>query len=109
DPDPPGELAQGAEQDLRARRPREPGEEVVLHEPEVVESDRVGEHALLDRLLVERVPLDARALERSLRLIEQPESHGRWSFQIFSVMAAAIKPARLARGGRGSRPARDRA
>jgi hypothetical protein len=77
DPDPPGQLTEGAEQDLGARRAREPGEEVMLHEPEVVEPDLLGEHALLDRLLVERVPVDARARERSLRFVEQAESHGR--------------------------------
>jgi hypothetical protein len=77
DPDPPGQLTQRTEQDLRARRAREPGEEVMLHEPEVVEPDLLGEHALLHRLLVERVPVDTRALERSLRFVEQAESHGR--------------------------------
>ena len=79
DPDPLGELTQRAEQDLGAGRAREPGEEVVLDEPEVVEPDPVREHALLDRLLVERVPVDAGALERSLRFVEQAESHGRLS------------------------------
>src|SRR5262245_26952512 len=48
----------------------------MLHEPDVVEADAVGEHALLDRLFIERVPVDARALERSLCFVEQAESHG---------------------------------
>jgi hypothetical protein len=48
---------------------------VVLDEPEIVEADLVGQDALLDGFLVELVPVDVRALERSLRLLEQAESH----------------------------------
>src|SRR5262249_31476142 len=52
-------------------------EEVVLDEPEVVEALPVGEHALLERFLVEPVPVDVLARERSLRLVEQAEFHDR--------------------------------
>src|SRR5262249_10477398 len=95
DSDPARELAERAEQHLRARRAGEPGQKVVLHEPEVVESHPVGEDALLERLLVERVPLDARALERSLRLVEQAESHGVVLLQRWRI-----------RGGRNPAPRR---
>ena len=69
------QLAERAEQDLRARRAREPGEEVVLDEPDVVEPGLLGRHALLDRLLVERVPVDGGARVGPLGLVEQTELH----------------------------------
>ena len=47
----------------------------MLHEPHVVEADLFGQHALFERLLVERVPVDGGAAERALRLVEQSELH----------------------------------
>jgi hypothetical protein len=61
-----GKLAQGPEQHLRARRAREPREEVMLHEPEIVEARFLGEHALLQRL--RELPVDGGAGEGALRL-----------------------------------------
>src|SRR5262249_1931993 len=75
DPNAPGHLAECAEQNLRARRAREAREEVVLDEPQVVEAHLVGQHALLERFLVELVPVDVVAFERTLCLVEQAESH----------------------------------
>jgi hypothetical protein len=77
DPNALGELTQGPEQDFRARGAREPGEEVMLDEPDVVETHLLGQDALLQRLLVQGVPIDGGALERSLRFVEQAESHSR--------------------------------
>ena len=47
-----GALRQRAEHHLRAGRAGEAVEEVVLHEPKVVETDLVGQFALRQRFLV---------------------------------------------------------
>src|SRR5262249_61949321 len=95
-PDAPGHLAQRAQEDLRARRAREAREEVVLDEPQVVEAHLVGEHALLERLLVELVPVDVGALEGSLRFVEQAEFHGRFSRNARHESAAMLPRTRRA-------------
>src|SRR5262249_60601192 len=97
DPDPPGHLAQRAQQHLRTRRAREAREEVVLDEPQVVEAEPVGQHALLEGLLVELVPVDIGAFEGSLRLVEQAESHRRVSWQCALQTVAGLGPRRSRR------------
>ena len=79
DPDPFGDLAQRAEDDLGARRAGEAGQEVVLDEPEGVKADLVGQRALFERLLVQAVPVDAGAFEGALHLVEKAKLHRRTS------------------------------
>src|SRR5262245_32107461 len=74
-PDTLGHLAQGTEQDLWTRRTREPGEEMVLHKPEIVEAHLVGQGALFQRLFVQCVPIDGGTLKRSLRFVEEAKLH----------------------------------
>jgi hypothetical protein len=66
-----GQLAQRAEDDFGARRHREAGEEVMLDEPDGVESHPIGEHALLEGFFDHRVIVDHRALH----LVRQTQSH----------------------------------
>src|SRR5262249_9140112 len=73
----------------RAGRHREAGEEVVLDEPDGVEAHPVGENALLDRLLDDRVIVD----HRPLHLVGQAQSH-----------APVSLSDGFARGGRSSPP-----
>src|SRR5215470_10050463 len=76
DPDTFRHLTQGPEHDLRARRTRKPGEEMVLHKPEIVEAHLVGQRALFQRLFVQRVPIDVRTLKRPLHFVEDAKLHG---------------------------------
>ena len=73
-----GSLAQRPEHDLWTWRRRKPGEEVVFHEPEIIEAHPVGQLALLQGLFIERVPIDIFALKRSLHLVQDAKLHG-WS------------------------------
>ena len=70
-PDLLGYLAQCAHQDLWAGRAGEARKEVVLHEPEVVEANLVGQFALLQGLLIQGIPVDFGALEGTLCLVKQ--------------------------------------
>jgi hypothetical protein len=76
DPDALGSLAQRPEHHLRAWGAGESHEEVVLHEPEIVETHPVGQLALLQGLLIQRIPIDIGALKRSLRLVQEAKLHG---------------------------------
>jgi hypothetical protein len=66
-----GQPAQRAEHHLRARGHREAREKVVLDKPHGIEAHLVREHALLDRLLDDRVVVD----DRPLHLVRQAQSH----------------------------------
>jgi len=105
DPDSFCDLAQGAEDDLGARRAGEPGQEVVLDEPEGVEADLVGQRALLERLLVQAVPVNAGTFEGALHLVEKAKLHRRTSLGLARPALAIIvggdaarKPSAVARG-----------
>ena len=63
-----GALAERAEHHFRTGRTGEPKQEVVLDEPEVVESHLVGEFALVKSLLVQGVPVDFSAFIGTLHL-----------------------------------------
>ena len=71
-----GDAAEGAEDGILGGGAGEAGEEVVFHEPEVVETNLVGQFALFQGFLVEGVPVDLRSLERALAFVEQSELHG---------------------------------
>ena len=61
-------LAESAEHDFGTGRTGEPHQEVVLHEPEVVEAHLVGQFALVKGLAVQEVPVHIIALEGALHL-----------------------------------------
>ena len=63
-----GALAERAEHHFRTGRTGEPKQEVVLDEPEVVESHLVGKFALVKSLPVQGVPVDFSAFIGTLHL-----------------------------------------
>ena len=65
-----GDAAEGTKKGVLARRAREPREEVVFDEPEIVEPHLVGEFALGECFFVQRVPVNLRALEGALTFVE---------------------------------------
>ena len=60
-PDALGELAQGAEDDLRAGRHRKAGEKMVLDEPDVIKPHLIGQDALLDGFFDDRMVIQRSA------------------------------------------------
>ena len=75
DPDLLGDAAQRAEYDLGTGRGGKAGEEVMLHKPEVVEPDLVGQLALGQSLLIQAVPVEFGAAVRPLHLVKYAEFH----------------------------------
>ena len=70
-PDPLGQPAQRSENNLGTGRRRKRGQEVVLHEPNVIEAHLVRQDALFNRLFQHRMVIQG----RPLHLISQPKLH----------------------------------
>src|SRR6266446_227694 len=89
-----GDPAEGAKEGVLAGRAREAGEEMVLNEPEVVEPHLVGEFALRQRFLVQRVPVNGRALERTLTFVEEAKLHHPAPVRRCRIVGRITPPAR---------------
>ena len=75
-----GDAAQRAKEGVLAGGAGKAGQEVVFHEPDIVETHLVGQFALGQGFLVKGVPVNSRAFVGTLGLEQQTELHRAASF-----------------------------